>query len=507
MNVLKIIVFLTLVTLTACSEQSNETDIETQEPKTYVFTHYTDATELFVEFSALIVGETSSFAAHFSKLSDFLPVEKGLATVTLSGGSQPEEHFSVDSVVVSGIFVPKAIPKYAGKRRLTISLKSETLNVNHDLGEITVYPNIDAAPKEMEEESNAISFLKEQQWKVDFATAVINEHELQDSITAFANLKAAHQHAYLTAPANGHLLTSASKLPKVGTKVKQGQILASLAAQLSGSSDIAELELAVQTAKARYQYANNEQQRLAKLVKSEAVAKRRLLNAKKETQIAKAELNAARKRLQQLHRKSSNSGIKLLAPISGTIAEVHVSSGSYLEEGHKLFYIVNTDYLWLDVQIAEADISQLKQPERLSFNVKGIEQPIQIKLGDNGKLISYGQLIDSVTRTLPLVVEFDNQQTKLPLGLQVQARIFSGEKINQPAIPKSAIVDDNGVDVAFVQLGGEEFERRVLRLGKHDNDYIQVLSGLELGERIVTTGAYLVHLASASPSAEHGHAH
>jgi len=59
-----------------------------------------------------------------------------------------------------------------------------------------------------------------------------------------------------------------------------------------------------------------------------------------------------------------------------------------------------------------------------------------------------------------------------------------------------------------VMLGGESFERRVLRLGIRDGDYVQVKSGLEPGERIVTRGAYLVRLAAASPAeAGHGHAH
>ncbi|NOQ36862.1 MAG: efflux RND transporter periplasmic adaptor subunit [Methylococcaceae bacterium] len=507
---LKISIAFGFILLAACLNQEATPEVEKKEPETLVYTNYSDTTELFVEFPSLIVGEESSFAAHFSKLSDFLPVGKGRVTVTIYGDNQPTEEFTVDTTVIDGIFVPKAKPQFAGKRQLTISLQSETLNVSHDLGEVTVYPTIEAAPKETEEEEehhDDISFLKEQQWKVDFATAIIEEHELQNSITAFASLKAAHQHAYLTAPASGHLFTAASKLPKVGDKVKQGQILGSLSPRLSGSTDIAELKLAVENANTRYQYAKNEQQRLNKLVKEAGIAKSRLTTAKTATKLAKAQLNTARKQLRQVSKQSSSSGIQLYAPISGTIAEVHVASGNYLEEGEELFYIINTGHLWLDAQIAETEISQLKQPERLSFTPNGFENPIQIKLGDNGKLISYGQLINPVSRTLPLVVEFDNHQTKLPLGLQVKVRIYSGKKINHLAIPETAIVDDNGVNVAFVQEDGETFERRVLRLGLRDNGYIQVLSGLDKDERLVTTGAYLVHLASSSPSAEHGHAH
>lgn len=514
-HLLKTIVVLILIGLIACTEQTNDPETQEQEPETFVYTHYSDTTELFVEFSALIVGESSSFAAHFSKMSDFLPVETGVVTVTLSGGSHPEEHFSVDSAAVPGIFIPKAEPQYAGQRQLSIKLKSKTLNVKHELGEITVYPDMVAALSEEHDEPDDvgdISFLKEQQWKVNFATEIIGQHELQKSVRAFGTIKAAAgKEAYISAPTSGHVLTQASALPQVGMQVKKGQILASLSARLSGASDIAELKLNVQKARSRYHLANNELKRLQTLFNEQAVAKRRVLVAESNTKIARAELNATEKRLKQTQQQSvgSSSGVNIYAPISGTLASVKVASGSYVEEGDTLFYIINPDTLWLGTRIAEADIAQLETPERVDFKVTGYKQPFHINLGTTGKLISYGQVIDRTSRTLPLIFEFNNEEQKLPAGLLVQATIFSGKKIRSIAVPETALIDDNGQDVVFVHSSGESFQRRVLRLGLKDQGYIQVLSGLSEGERVVTTGAYLIHLASSSPAQAggHGHAH
>jgi multidrug efflux pump subunit AcrA (membrane-fusion protein) len=59
-----------------------------------------------------------------------------------------------------------------------------------------------------------------------------------------------------------------------------------------------------------------------------------------------------------------------------------------------------------------------------------------------------------------------------------------------------------------VQLGGETFEKRDLTLGIRDGDWVQVLSGVKEGERVVTKGAYAVKLASMSSAIPaHGHAH
>lgn len=521
-----------LTLLMACSRQGTGVGDQDQKPQGYVFTDYSDKTELFVEFRALTVGQSSPFAAHFSTLSDFQPVAEGTVTVILSSQDQPTERFSIDAAVVPGIFVPKAEPRYAGKRRLAVELTSKTLTVRHELGEVPVYQNLAAALAAVSDEKDGggdIPFLKEQQWKVDFASEVIGRHDLQQSVRALATLKApAGNEAYVSAPTSGHLLTSASALPKVGMPVQQGQILASLAARLSGASDMAQLELDVQKARAADQLARSELHRLQQLFEADAVAKRRVIETQSKTKVTGAELHAAEKRLEQTRRQAVGhaSGVPVYAPISGILAQVNIASGSYVEEGDKLFYIIAPDSLWLEARIAEADIAQLKMPERVSFiaregvyaasqsgtsaaKVDGFDSEFQIQLGENGKLISYGQVIDPVTRTVPLVFEFQNPQRRLAVGALVQVRIYTGKKITSIAVPETALIDDSGQDVVFVQSGGESFQRRVLRLGIRDSGYVQVISGLTEGEHVVTKGAYLVYLASSSPAqlGAHGHAH
>ncbi len=83
-----------------------------------------------------------------------------------------------------------------------------------------------------------------------------------------------------------------------------------------------------------------------------------------------------------------------------------------------------------------------------------------------------------------------------------------GAAASGTAIPESAIVEDGGRPVAFVQTGGESFERRPLRLGNRAAGVVHVLEGIEPGERVVHRGAYLVRLAAMSSSVPaHGHVH
>jgi RND family efflux transporter MFP subunit len=487
------------------------------DPGAIAVTHFTDLTELFVEYPALVVGAESAFAAHLTRLDDFRPVAEGRFTVRLSGGGAPQETFSVDVPSIPGIFRPVAKPAHAGERRLELSLESPGLSATHDLGPVKVFRDAESAaaaqPTE-EQGGEEISFLKEQQWKVDFATAEVTQRRLRASIAATGTIRARSDgEAVVSAPTAGHLLPGKA-FPRIGMRIAQGDTLATIVPRVAGDVDVASLELAVQRARSELQLAVRERQRLADLVKQQAAPQRRLNEADSAERVARAELEAANQRLAQYQRtldageSGQATGVTVRAPITGTLAEIRVAAGSYVSEGQAMFHIVETDRLWLEASVAEADIGRLDAPTGAWFEVEGFDRTFEIDAETGGKLVAFGNMVDPISRTAPLVFEFDNTGHRLRVGMFARVHIWTGEQVEDAAIPAQAVVDEAGQDVAYVMLGGESFERRVLRLGVREGGYVQVKSGLAPGERIVTRGAYLVRLAAASPAeAGHGHAH
>lgn len=481
-------------------------------------THFSDRTELFVEFPPLVVGEQSGFAAHLTRLDDFRPVGEGRVTVELSGGGLPEESFTVDEPSIPGIFRPVAKPTHAGERLVTLVLESSRLNATHALGTYRVFPDQDSAaaaqPPE-EEAGDEISFLKEQQWKVEFATAEIAARKLRASVAATGLIKARKDgEALIGAPTAGHLLATEA-FPRIGTRVSASQPLAIILPRVAGEQvDVASLDLAVQRARSEHEFAARERKRLEQLVTQRAASQRALNEAENQERVAKAELVAATERLARYQRTlgsegvAESTGIKVRSPIAGTLAEILVAAGSYVEEGDPMFHVIDTARLWLEANVAEADLGRLPQPQGAWFTVEGFERTFAIDPAAGGQVVAFGKVVDPVRRTVPLVFEFPNPDGLLRVGMFAEVRVWAGQSVDDLAIPASAIVDEAGQDVAYAMRGGESFERRVLRLGIRDGDYVQVLTGLEPGERIVIRGAYLVRLAGASPAAAgHGHAH
>ena len=103
---------------------------------------------------------------------------------------------------------------------------------------------------------------------------------------------------------------------------------------------------------------------------------------------------------------------------------------------------------------------------------------------------------------------FPRPDPRLRIGQSVTARVFTGEEQDALVVPAGALVNDAGADVVYVQTGGERFERRLVRVGLRDGEHVAIEEGLAPGERVVTRGAYLVHLAAGAPAETgHGHAH
>lgn len=505
-----------LITIIAVSACTSKLTTEEADEGSYVVTDFTEKTELFVEFSKLIKNKDTKFVTHLTRLSDYKPIMNGKVTVILSGGKNPIEKFSVNKISSPGIFKPIINSKYSGKRTLIIVFDAGSYEVTHQLGTYEISED-EVSSKKIEIESTSeeglITYLKEQQWKFDFGISTVKKREVRSTITATATLRAPPQgDVRITATSTGRLNATKEGFPYVGMKVKKGQILGEIIPDLGTSVDIASLELELHKKTSKKKQAHLERLRLEKLYQQKVIAKKRLIEAQNKEDIANAEYQTIARRIQQQKSGDSNSnsqtsGVILRARITGTIAHVHATSGSYLKLGQEVFHIVNTNKLWLDIKIPEHDIGKLTNPVGAWFAIDGFKQSFNtLKLG--GKIISIGSSVNTTTRTLPLLIEFNNPNQSLKVDMFADTHVITSVKNDAVTVPVSAVIDDNGTSVVYVQRDGEHFERREIKPGIRDDQYVQVLVGLKPGEYIVSKGGYLVRLASTSSTkVGHGHAH
>ncbi|TAK38644.1 MAG: efflux RND transporter periplasmic adaptor subunit [Lysobacteraceae bacterium] len=492
--------------LVACDRAG---DPATAEPEVQVHTHFTPQAELFVEFDPLVAGAKSTFAAHFTRLSDYKPVTTGTVEVILSGGNAPTERFRVGAPRAPGIFAPTVVPRATGRRQLALVLAAPGLQSRHELGEVVVHADAAAALKAGPAPGAAegeIGFLKEQQWTTDFALEAVRPRALRESVSAPATIRAAGDGAAEVVATVPGTLRATGDFPALGDRVARGQTLAMLVPRLATGTDAASLQAELAAARSQAALADAEAARMQRLHAQEAVSLRRLQEALSAQQVAQAQLRAARQRVSLLG--GGSGGIAVKAPLAGAIARVPVANGAAVEEGDLLFQIVDRRELWLEAHVSEADAARLDRPTGAAFDLPGLDAPVEVHAGDNGRLVGVGSVIDPETRSVPVVFALSAPEARIAINQNVQARVFTGRTRQALSVPAGAVIDDGGQRVVYVMRGGESFSRVPVTLGLRDGDRYEVLEGLQAGDRVVSRGAMQVRLAAATPEAMgHGHAH
>jgi RND family efflux transporter MFP subunit len=497
-------------TVCACGRSAPPAPAEPEEADPLSVTRWTDKTELFAEYPALVVGQTSRFAIHLTRLEPFTAMKDGSVDVELRGAGGDVERFNASAPSRPGIFGVDVKPARAGKRDLVIRLRASGLTDEHFVGPVDVHADAAAAKAAapVEAETEAIPFLKEQQWALDFGTAVVTDRVLRESIRVPAEIRARPGGtAEVAAPIEGRLAFVANL--NIGAAVSQGQELARISPPAASPGDLPGLERARADAAAVHTMAIRDRERAERLVSAGAAPQRRLEDARTAETRAAATLQAAESQLAQYNRTrtagdSGETGAFIVrAPIAGVIAARTATSGSNVSAGASLFHLVNATLVDVVGQIPELHAANARQVTGASLEVPGRDILVPVD-----RMTALGKMLDPQSRSLPIVFALDNATLGLPLGQTAFLHLLMLETPPAPVIPLSAIVDDAGRPIVFIQTEGEAFERRPVTLGARDGTFVQALSGVKPGEHIVTKGAYLVRLASLSTQVPaHGHVH
>jgi len=495
----------------ACNRSEPPATAAEEEPEALAVTRWTDKTELFVEFAPLAVGETSRFAIHLTRLDTFKPLTEGHVEVQLRRGSSQPEVFRVAAPSRPGIFGADVKPAHAGTRELVIVLRSSDVSDEHRLGEVDVHPTADAARAAAVsggEDAGGISFLKEQQWSLDFGTAVVSEQAVRESIRVPARLEARPGGAAdVVAPIDGRL-TRVLDLP-LGANVTRGQELARLLPPPAVPGDLPQLQRARAEAQTALALAARDRERAERLTKAGAAPEKRLDEARSTEEQAKARLTAAEASLAQYNTArtggtSETEGLFVIrAPVSGVIAQREAATGANVAAGTILFRIVDAAQVHIVGQVSETEAARVRAVSAAEIGIPGRQDRVPA-----GRLVSLGKVLDPQSRTLPITFALDNRTLGLPVGQSVFLHLLMDATAPRPVVPAAAVVDDAGQPIVFVQREGETFERRAVTLGPRTGDLVQIVEGIQVGDRVVTKGAYLVRLASLSTSVPaHGHVH
>ena len=493
---------LTGVFFTACQNQHNEEKAHdhSSEEATFQFTAYQSGWELFAEAEPFIKDTTSGILAHITDLADFSPLKEGRVTASLIVGNKGIRQ-TLDEPTRDGIYYFELQPGVTGTGKLLFEIATPDSTYSVTITGITVFADehdaIHAAEEAAIENPNAITFTKEQSWKIEFATGTPQMVPFGEVIKTTARIQPAQGEEFiLTAQTNG-VVNFGGKTLTEGIPVSGGQTLFNLAgAQLADNN----MRVKYNEAKNNFETTKANYERMAKLAKENIVSQKALLDARNT-------FENARLVFENLQQNFNENGQAVHSPQQGYIKHLYVANGQYVNAGAPLVSITQNKNLFLKAELQHRFAGSL--PFIKTATIHSLTNDAVFTLEElNGEIVSFGKNVSDENYLIPMTFRVENRNSFI-LGSFVEIYLKAQAESEVLTVPNAALIEEQGNFSVLLQRSPEKFEKREVKTGSTDGIRTAVLSGLSPEDRIVLKGATLVNLAGVSntldPHAGHVH--
>jgi membrane fusion protein, heavy metal efflux system len=174
------------------------------------------------------------------------------------------------------------------------------------------------------------------------------------------------------------------------------------------------------------------------------------------------------------------------SPIAGRVVERKVDLGTAVGRDNletELFVIVDLDQVWVELAISPGDLPAIKEGQPVSISARAVTDKV------DGKIVFISPLLDKETRSARVVAEIANGEGVWRPGSFVTAAIAVEEQAVPLVIPASAVQTIDNEKLVFVRTP-EGFERRQVGLGRNDDRFVEVVTGLRSGEVIAGSNTF-----------------
>ena len=193
----------------------------------------------------------------------------------------------------------------------------------------------------------------------------------------------------------------------------------------------------------------------------------------------------------------------LRSPSAGVLINFDAAEGEIVEPETELFTIADLSKVWVEANVHETDLRLVKQGQ--NAEIRSDAYPDQLF---SGNITKVGDVLDVATRTIKVRCEIPNAKTQLKLEMFVHVTIPTSETRKALLIPEGAVQEIDHLPVVFVKKDQQHFEKRNIQIGQRSGSEIEILSGLNHGETVVTNGSFSLKsefLKAEIGSDEHGH--
>ena len=342
------------------------------------------------------------------------------------------------------------------------------------------------------EHSNEIVFTKQQAEAIGLKVEEVVPETFRQVIKTSGQIVSAQgDETTIVATSNG-IVSFTNPSISEGAAIKAGEAIVTIS-----SSNILEGDPVIK-AKIAYETAQKEFQRAGELMKDNLISIKDYEQIQSRYEIAKTVYEAQASNI-------TADGIMITSPINGYIRNRLVSQGEYVSVGQPVASVSKNSRFQLRAEVSENYFKDLKNISDANF--KTAYDNRVYKLSElNGRLLSFGKTSGGQSFYIPVTFEFDNSGDIIT-GSYADVYLLSVPVENVISVPVSAITEEQGMFFVYIQLDDEGYEKQEVTVGQNNGERVQIISGLEEGDKIVTKGAYHIKLAAISSIIPEGHGH
>ena len=260
-------------------------------------------------------------------------------------------------------------------------------------------------------------------------------------------------------------------LVNAGDQVKAGQLLAVV--DKSDAQSMYEMTLA------KYQQAKDGYERLKQVHDKGSLPEVKWVEMESNLQQAQSSLALAKNNLKKCN---------LYAPESGVIGKRNIEPGmNSLGNVNAPIELVKINTVYVKVAVPENEINLIKKGQKASFSVSALDNETF-----EGVVTNVGVVADAISRTYEVKITVNNSKMELKPGMVCDVKLNVQEKRTVVGVPLQAVDkdNDNHTYVYVVNVANKTVSKRLVTVGNYQADFVEIVSGLSLGEKVVTSGLH-----------------
>lgn len=193
--------------------------------------------------------------------------------------------------------------------------------------------------------------------------------------------------------------------------------------------------------------------------------------------------------------KQIQQSVTFYSPKSGVVDNLNIRQGFFVSPGTTMMSIGNLDQVWVEAEVFERQAAYVAEGIPVSMTVDYL--PGEKWVGE----VDYVQpALDAMTRTMKVRLRFDNENGALKPNMFAQVELDTQRGTESLIVPKDAVIRTGDNDRVVLALDEGSFKSVAVDIGRVDDQYIEILSGIDAGERVVVSAQFLLDSESSKAS-------